>query len=38
MQADRRDKKIWVKPELRRMRAGAAEDGARNAPDGGFPS
>lgn len=31
-------RKAWVAPELRRLRAGAAENGgANNIPDGGNP-
>jgi hypothetical protein len=28
-------KKTWIKPELKRMVAGAAETGATGSPDGG---
>lgn len=31
-------RKVWVAPELRRLRAGAAESGGpQNIPDGGDP-
>lgn len=28
----------WTTPEVRRISAGSAEDGAFNVPDGGLPS
>ena len=31
-------KREWVKPEVRKMHAGAAEDGAGGNPDGGLNS
>jgi hypothetical protein len=31
-------KQRWVKPEVKKLEAGSAEDGFNNIPDGGQPS
>lgn len=36
--ADREVRKVWSKPELRRLRAGAAEQGSGQIADGGAPA